>query len=1002
MAVPIVPGLVGSSAPATTILSRTARSFTSYQHPTVEKALQARSELPKRRDVVWSAVVLILSLALLGLSYSGETMMKLARSRAVSELMQIMGWQGLDEGLLLLAFRIAFALLSLIYAASLYFFLKLYTTATVFSVPAPPPSGNQSINMGQKQPLLSTEQLALLFPKQAPKALAKLPDIVQSVKETPSHASHLASSLLKKTKIVLHDAASSAAHRLGRSNAADDAPPQSASDTEPNPQPPPTKPESPAPFLAPLHPEIQKPTGGSSLALWGSGGKEVTDGTSSGGGTLPGKATPAFESSSFVPTSPFSPVPLPLNTQPVTPPTQNMVTPTNNPSGSAGVSVRDRSFTPLQSEEALDDFLADLDRRMETPTPQSPRFGPSPEPGANQTSDAGFQSLGPMSPGTFSLGGARAGSGYFAEQVSTTANAPGTGMYPQTPAAASPIFGAPAQTTPQPTGFQQQGPGPVSSPYNLSTSPPPYAPSAPPLSALPQQSPVGGAVGTSPSGTNAYGAAASYQQSPYSTHQSPTPSPYSVSTPAYGAQTPPAYGPYSSPYNQSPGGTAPGQYTLSPSFSNAYPMTPPSAYNQPSNLSATPGSPYPGSPYPFAAPSPLQGAQAALSASPLPPSGRSFTRSSPSQPKPGVTIGVKADREMPSPMPPEVIERRLKGLGISSRELDAWRDELRVWFAEKLLAPLVRKMDASPSKVRNACTALNMSLPVTLSPLGTDSRAVEAAAAVTSVSLAVPAAPSEETVLKMLGEKLEEERKKAMQPAAPAPTTMFGQPQAAQQRPSLPSIQACLDAVTENQRLRLLLRGELVPRVLPLPTVQPTFVARRIRELAEGACVRRFDWSGGGDVIPGQQPWTAAANLPSDAHLLFYLFTAFLEFPGWSLHQEPLTGPGHQGGFFFMGDIPSRHPEQFVAILQPPLSAELRAFVRQPKATVVLVGKQSPAPVFYLLWGGKFQFVLQGRTAIWDVIALLTYRLRQSHEGAIRGISLNSSTIDLPPVIQPA
>lgn len=428
----------------------------------------------------------------------------------------------------------------------------------------------------------------------------------------------------------------------------------------------------------------------------------VTDGTPSGGGALPGKTTPAFGSSPFVPTSPFSPVPLNFNTEAVTPPSQNMVTPTNNASGTAGVSVRERGFTPLQSEEAFDDFLADLDRRMETPTPQSPRFGASPEPGARQSSVAGLQFHGAVSPGAFALEGGRAGSGYFAQQTGDTGNAPGTGMYPQTPAAASPIFGAPVQTTPQPTGVQQQGPGIVSSPYNLSPSPPPYAPSAPPLSALPQQSPMVGAAGPGQSGTTAYGAAATYQQSPYAAQQAPTPSPYSVSTPAYGPPTPPAYGPYSSPYNQSPGGAAQGQYTVSPSFNNSYPMTPPSAYNQPSNLSATPGSPYAGSPYLSAGPSPLQGAQMAASASPLPPSGRSFTRSSPSQPKPGVMVGVKADREMPGPMPPEVIERRLKGLGITSRDLDAWRDELRVWFAEKLLAPLVRKMDASPSKVRSS------------------------------------------------------------------------------------------------------------------------------------------------------------------------------------------------------------------------------------------------------------------------------------------------------------
>ena len=135
-------------------------------------------------------------------------------------------------------------------------------------------------------------------------------------------------------------------------------------------------------------------------------------------------------------------------------------------------------------------------------------------------------------------------------------------------------------------------------------------------------------------------------------------------------------------------------------MNTAYGTPPPATFNQPSPFSATAGSPYTSSPYPPSAPSPLQGAPIAPAASPLLPSGRAFTRSSPSQPKPGVLVGVKPDREMPNPMPPEVIERRLKGLGILPGDLDTWRDELRVWFAEKLLGPLVQRMDASPSKVR--------------------------------------------------------------------------------------------------------------------------------------------------------------------------------------------------------------------------------------------------------------------------------------------------------------
>lgn len=85
------------------------------------------------------------------------------------------------------------------------------------------------------------------------------------------------------------------------------------------------------------------------------------------------------------------------------------------------------------------------------------------------------------------------------------------------------------------------------------------------------------------------------------------------------------------------------------------------------------------------------------------------------------------------------------------------------------------------SQVKSATSSLNIALPVALAPLGTDSKAAEAAAAVTAASLAVQAPPSEEQVLKMLGEKLVEEKKKAMQPATPAPTLMFGQAQTQQQ-----------------------------------------------------------------------------------------------------------------------------------------------------------------------------------------------------------------------------
>lgn len=424
------------------------------------------------------------------------------------------------------------------------------------------------------------------------------------------------------------------------------------------------------------------------MALWGSDGKVLTDANQSAVGALPGKASPAFGQSPFV-RSPFSPAPF---TQPAMPSSQSQFTPTPKRG-----SEREKGFASLQSEEDLDNLLADLDRRMETPKAQSPPFGASPESG--QKLDAKFMLTGASgSPGAFSPVGAGFSPGYFAQQSPQAGGSVGTGVYPQTPPAHSPIFGVPAQTTPSAMGSQQQAVGPQSSPYSPSPSPAPYAPSAPPLPVQSQQqSPISTAPGPSPYGptTPAYASPGVFQQIGFQTQQPQTPSPYSVGAAAYGSPTPSAY----SPYNQTPGST--GQYPINPQGNAAYPMTQPSAYGQSSNLSATPGSPYGVSPYQAPpAVSPFQGGQVAFASSPLPPSGRPFIRSSPSQPKPGVLPGVKADREMPGPMPPEVLQRRLRGLGVLPRDLDEWRDELRVWFAEKLLGPLVRKMDESPSKVR--------------------------------------------------------------------------------------------------------------------------------------------------------------------------------------------------------------------------------------------------------------------------------------------------------------
>lgn len=64
--------------------------------------------------------------------------------------------------------------------------------------------------------------------------------------------------------------------------------------------------------------------------------------------------------------------------------------------------------------------------------------------------------------------------------------------------------------------------------------------------------------------------------------------------------------------------------------------------------------------------------------------------------------------------------------------------------------------------------------------------------------------------------------------AAPQPG-LFGLQSSSQERTVNPLVQECLDAVTEHQRLRLLMKGEWFKGLLPLSSVRPDAVVQRIR-----------------------------------------------------------------------------------------------------------------------------------------------------------------------------
>lgn len=96
--------------------------------------------------------------------------------------------------------------------------------------------------------------------------------------------------------------------------------------------------------------------------------------------------------------------------------------------------------------------------------------------------------------------------------------------------------------------------------------------------------------------------------------------------------------------------------------------------------------------------------------------------------------------------------------------------------------------------------------------------------------------------------------------------------------------------------------------------------------------------------------------MPSDPHLMLYLFCALLEHPQWMLHVDPSTQWGLNPLYVAATPHKERIPEKYVAVL-PHAPGYLHA-----GACVLCIGKQRP-PVFALYWDRKLQFSFQVNTS---------------------------------------
>ncbi|XP_008793513.2 transmembrane protein 209 [Phoenix dactylifera] len=378
------------------------------------------------------------------------------------------------------------------------------------------------------------------------------------------------------------------------------------------------------------------------------------------------------------------------------------------------------------------------------------------------------------------------------------------------------------------------------------------------------------------------------------------------------------------------------------------------------------------------------------------------TRSTPLRPvrmSPGshqkyTTPPKKGEGELHPPMSMEQAVEAFESLGVYP-QIEWWRDRLRQWFSSNLVNPLLEKIETSHIQVMQA--AASVGIPITVSQVGSGTPPTATLPINTSpIEGAREWQPTftldEDRLLHQLRAILLQARDQSI---SQVPLAGAQQPQP---NPLLPVIQACVDAITEHQRLNTLMKGELIKGLLPQSSVRADYTVQRVRELAEGTCLKNYEYTGNGvGYDKADKKWTS--ELPTDSHLLLYLFCAFLEHPKWMLHVDPTSYSGAQSSKnpLFLGVLPPKEkfPEKYVAVI-----SGIPAVIH-PGACILAVGKQSP-PIFALYWDKKLQFSLQGRTALWDAILLLCHKIKQGYGGIVRGVHLGSSAFNILPILDSA
>ena len=194
----------------------------------------------------------------------------------------------------------------------------------------------------------------------------------------------------------------------------------------------------------------------------------------------------------------------------------------------------------------------------------------------------------------------------------------------------------------------------------------------------------------------------------------------------------------------------------------------------------------------------------------------------------------------------------------------------------------------------------------------------------------------------------------------------------------------CIRSIIAYKSIMELLRGEFLQGTF-LSSAPDGYILKRIKELANGTCMKDFLWNSGGESS-SQRPWNNES--PTDSALILYLFASFLAAPMWQFRDtQDQTKVEGSSDVLYVGKLPPRVAGKFTSILP-------KSLAENSKGTAVQ-GLQlgTPNPHFSVSVEGMLKLTETGQSGLLRILVIFLFYVNED-SGKLGNSSLKDLHLD--------